>query len=70
MKRWMNFNKAMTVMTLAARNTVINWQNNFSLYYLLALGHMAISYVASSMAVKKAFTSLLLHEYCDIGLPC
>lgn len=42
MKRWMNFNKAMTVITLAARNTVINWQNNFSVYYLLALGHVAI----------------------------
>lgn len=64
----------MTVMTLAARNTVINWQNNFSVYYLLALGHVAISYVASgkygSKLIKKAFTSLLLHEYCDIGLPC
>lgn len=44
----------MTVITLAARNTVINWQNNFSVYYLLALGHVAISYIASSMAVNSS----------------
>lgn len=66
MKRWMNFNKAMTVMTLAARNTVINWQNNFSVYYLLALGHVAISYVASSMAVNSSRRHLLAFYYMNI----
>lgn len=53
-------------MTLAARNTVINWQNNFSVYYLLALGHVAISYVASSMAVNSSRKHLLAFYYMNI----
>lgn len=56
----------MTVMTLAARNTVINWQNNFSVYYLLALGHVAISYVASSRAVNSSRKHLLAFYYMNI----